>query len=316
MSWRGRSPSPSCAGRGERPADSEAAISIAALLPYVALAAAFVPYAAWLFGTWAALSLEHTLTCILTLPMAAGLAWIARDPDATAEPAKGLKWRVLLACGLALHGFALISGLSGLSGVGLPLALAGVLLRTHGEPSLERMALPIAFLVFLLPLPWLLHDAAALPAQQASATVAFLLLVLTPMDVMLQGIYVYTREFYVLVNDTCSGLSSACALVMLAMVAAQLRRLPMRRALILIGVVLPIGLLANGGRIAFLLFMGHHFGIEWASGLVHDGSALLFFACAYVALFWGARRLVDPPTHHSSPAMAASSAQENTSPAA
>ena len=286
------------------------------ILPFAAVAAVFSPYAAWLWRTWAALPLEHTLTCILTLPMAAGLAWIGRDPQATPDPATGRAWIGLLAAGLILHVVALLTGLSGLSGPGLPLALAGVLLRTRGPASLQRMALPLGFLIFLLPLPWLLHDAAALPAQQASATVAFLLLVLTPMDVMLQGIYVYTKEFYVLVNDTCSGLSSACALVMLAMVAGQLKRLPMRRALVLIAVVLPIGLLANGARIAFLLFMGHNFGIEWASGVVHDLSALIFFAGAYVSLFWGARRLALPLVDQASPAIAASTAQENASPAA
>lgn len=285
-------------------------------LPYAALAAAFTPYVAWLARTWRALPLEHTLTCILTLPMAAGLAWIARQPGADAQPSDDRAWIGLTGVGFALHALALATGLSGLSGVGFPLALAGVVLRTHGADTLQRMALPIAFLLFLLPLPWLLHDAAALPAQRASATVAFLLLVLTPMDVMLQGIYVYTKEFYVLVNDTCSGLSSACALVMLAMVVGQLKRLPMRRAVILIAVVLPIGLIANGGRIAFLLFMGHHFGIEWASGLMHDGSALIFFACAYVALFWGARRLARSEEVRISPPMAASTAHEKTSPTA
>jgi exosortase len=285
------------------------------LLPYVALAVAFLPYVVWQYRIWGRLPLEHTLTCILALPMAAGLAWIARDPEAVAAPDGGKAWRLMVIGGLFLHAVALLTGLSGLSGAGLPLALAGVVLRTEGTTCLQRMGLPIAFLVFLLPLPWLLHDAAALPAQQASATVAFLLLVLTPMDVMLQGIYVYTKEFYVLVNDTCSGLSSACALVMLAMVAAQLRRLSMKRAAILIVVVLPIGLVTNGARIAFLLFMGHYFGIEWASGPVHDGSALLFFSCAYVALFWGARRLALPADDLTSAAITASSTQEKTSPA-
>ncbi len=283
------------------------------LAPYAALAAAFLPYWIWLARAWAALSIEHTITCVLTLPMTAGLVWLARDPAASPEPAPRSAWMALVATGLTLHAAALVSGASGLSGIGLPIALAGVVLRVHGRKWLGRTWMPIAFLTFLLPLPWLLHDSLSYPAQRASAITAFLLASLSPLDAKLRGVYVYTDQFYVLVNDTCSGISSACALLMLALVAGQLKRLPLRPAMILIAVVLPIGLLANGGRIAFLLLMGHHWGLEGASALVHDLSALLFFAGAYVALFWGARTLA-PEVERVSEASTASTAQENASP--
>lgn len=284
-------------------------------LPYVVLGAVFAPYALWLVRTWHALPLEHTLTCSLALPMAAGLAWVGRDPGAVAHPAPGQWWAALLGGGLALHLVALGTGLFGLSGLGLPLALAGLVWRGRGVACLRRMLLPILFLVFVLPLPWMLQAQFALPSQRASAMMAYLLVRPTTLNVMLDGMYVYTPDFYVLVNDTCSGLSSACALLMLAIVVSQLRRLPPQRSALLLVGVLPVGLLANGARIAFLLVMGHTFGIEWAEGWVHDLSAVAFFGCAYAAMFWASRRLAQRGRRPRATPTTATTAHENTSPA-
>jgi len=119
------------------------------------------------------------------------------------------------------------------------------------------------------------------------------------------------------VDDTCSGLQSACALLMLALVAGHLRRVPPLRTLLLVAAVLPLGLLVNGARIAFLLLVGVFLGIEWAEGLTHDLSAVVFFAAAYVGIFWAARRLAAPRrADQAVTPMEAQTAQENTSPTA
>ena len=287
-------------------APRQALLATAALL-------AFAPYPVWLVRTWLDLDLEYTLTCLLALPAAAGLAWVSRRRWSRPGPPHPAGWW-LLGAALVVHAVALGIGPAALTGLALPLALVGAVAVVRGAEAASELALPASFLVFLLPIPWLLQPTCAIPAQQASAASAFALLLPTGLDVMLQGVYVYTPDYYIRVDDTCSGLHSACALLMFGIVLAQLLPLRVRGRLLLVALVLPVGLLANSSRVAFLLVMGHHFGKTAAVGIAHDLSTAAFFAAAYVLLFGLAKRLAQPEEAEASPANRTQTPQQNASP--
>lgn len=270
--------------------------------------AAFLPYIAWLLQTWASLHVEYTLTGLLAVPVAAGLAYLTKRRIPAAGPADPLGWWVLGAA----HGLNLVgtlTGLYGLSGLAFPPALLAVVALLRGRAMAKHLLMPTSFLLFLMPLPWLLRPALAVGAQEASAIVGYLLLLPTGLDVMLQGVYVYTPDYYVIVNDTCSGLQTACALLMYGIVIGHLLDVRGTRAAVLLLAVLPVGLLINGGRVAFLLVLGHKFGRGAAIGMVHDLSSVAFFAVAYWILYRLARRLLAR-----SEAIIAQTTQGSTSP--
>ena len=151
------------------------------------------------------------------------------------------------------------------------------------------------------------HKAAAedLPVDQWRETI----------DVMLSGVTVYTPEFYVRVDDTCSGLHSVASLLMLGVVAAHLFPMSGRRQALVLALVLPLGLLANALRIASLVPVGLVAGRGAAAGLWHDLSAVACFALAYAALFAFARRLARSAAAAQSPTSSAQTDHEKASPA-
>ncbi len=203
-----------------------------------------------------------------------------------------------------------------LCGLAVPVLVLGAVMVTLGARAARHLALPVLFLVFLLPLPWLLQASCAVPSQRASAAAAFALLWPTGLNVQILGVTVYTPDYYVIVNDTCSGLHSVCSLLMLGVVAAALFEMSAARQVLVLAVVLPLGLLVNAMRVAFLLLMGHFFGKPAATGLSHDLSAVVFFAVGYVVLFLLARRLSRRRTTTTSPASSTQSDQEKVSPSA
>jgi len=273
----------------------------------------FLPHGVWLVRTWQDLHLEHTLTSLLALPVAAGLVWLTRGRWQGSDEPADWGW-ALVAGALVGNEVGLLFPLPVLSGLALPVLLVGAVLVVRGPITARHVALPAAFLVFLLPLPWLLQASCALPSQQASAAAAFALLWSTGLDVLVSGVTVYTPEYYVIVNDTCSGLHSVCSLLMLGVVAAHVFEMSWARQGILLALVLPLGLLVNALRVAFLLLMGHFFGKPAATGLSHDLSAVIFFALGYVALFLLARRLSRRQTETPSASRSVQMAQDQASP--
>ena len=246
--------------------------------------------------------------------MAAGLAFLGRARWQTPpQPTQG-GWP-LVAGALLVHGAGMVLDLPVLSGLALPALAVGAVAVTRGTATARHLALPALFLVFLLPLPWLLQPTCALPAQRASATVAWALLLPTGLEPMLSGVTVYTPDFFVRVDDTCSGLHSVASLLMLGIVVAHIFPMSGRRQALVLALVLPIGLLANGLRIASLLQVGLSRGRDAAAGLWHDLSAVACFALGYAVLFLVARRLSRRQATTRSEAMSAQTAQEKASPA-
>ncbi len=249
------------------------------------------------------------------MPVAAGLAWLTRSRwQGPARPARG-GWN-LVAGALLATAAGTVAGLPVLPGLALPVFVVGVAAVSRGWRAARHLALPALFLVFLLPLPWLLQASCAVPSQRASAAAAFALLRPTGLDVAITGVTVYTPDYYVIVNDTCSGLHSVCSLLMLGIVAAHLFPMSAWRQALVLALVLPLGLLVNAVRVAFLLLMGHLFGKPAATGLSHDLSAVVLFALGYATLFLLARRLSRSRAASASPATTSQTAQEKASPSA
>ena len=91
-----------------------------------------------------------------------------------------------------------------------------------------------------------------------------------------------SSRYYVIVNETCSGVNLVMTLLMYTLVFgwfAQPRRLG---RFILICAVFPIAMVANGLRVTTIFLLGHYGGIESADGFWHTGSAYILF----IPVFW------------------------------
>lgn len=249
----------------------------------LAALAVFSPTLVWLYA-------EYT-TSIWRNPHGLFIAFFAvllarhrlrddRDPASAASP-----WGfALLVPGVALA--VLDAGIRShyLALFGLLLALPGVSLLLLGARRTRRIAFPLAFCLFLLPLPDGLGDPAFLPTLSAE---------LGSRIVQAAGIPVVRSEanvelangMVIGVSQNCSGLSifySGCALAVLCLATTRswLRRLALLAA--------PYGLalLGNGLRVAILLLIAQSVGLEWKYTTPLHGLLGTFVYLSVMAGIW------------------------------
>ncbi|MCX5770569.1 MAG: exosortase/archaeosortase family protein [Candidatus Hydrogenedentes bacterium] len=161
--------------------------------------------------------------------------------------------------------------------------LVGVLLVLVGRRHVEAMAFPLAFLVFMMPIPSSLTQSIAFKIKILATEGAVFLANLVSLPMLRQGSYIHFKDDHLLIGEVCGGLRSLIALLALGALLAHLSK---SRAWARIGLFLmsvPVAIGANIFRIFFLCVVGYAFGSARAGGWVHGVSGILIFVVAFAA---------------------------------
>jgi exosortase len=203
-------------------------------------------------------------------------------------PRLGPLW-VLAAAGVESLGVLADAGT--IAGLGVPLLFAATAHALGGERLLRALALPIAFLVFMIPPPGFLLDGAlfALKTMVIEASVALLLW--GGASVATEGSRLFVPGHELFVANACSGLRSIVTLFPLAVVVATFAtRGVWRRAAVVVSVV-PLAVIGNIARVIVTVLLVTRFGAGWAEGWLHDSFGFATFGLGAVALVGVARAL-------------------------
>lgn len=255
------------------------------------LGVAFLPVPLWIVETWLGGLLGGAAAGLLTPPICLLLAWLATRrpqwraaeamPDrAGAEPALIV---IVLAQIAVLAGAATRWDLLLFSGVLLPVATWAWLWGALGWGRAQALTFPVAFLGFALPWEYFLRDGLDAPLQGWTADIALWALRLAgyPMRYWTADT-IYSPAFYVIVNETCSGMNMLMTLSMYTLIYGWLVQPRMANRLVLLALVFPLAMLANGARVAVIYLLGHYGGVPAAEGFWHTGSAYVIF----LPVFW------------------------------
>jgi exosortase B len=196
------------------------------------------------------------------------------------------------AAAAALFGFGLLCYASGRSqsffqleiGSQIPL-LAGVVWLTLGRDALRRLAVPIAFTIFLVPVPGTLLDQLLLPLKQWVSAIADNGLHALGYPIARNGVVLMIGRYDLLIADACSGLNSMVALSGLGLIYAYIagRRSRGHNAFLLLS-VLPVAFVANVIRVIALLLITYYYG-DTAGRAFHSSAAWLEIALAFSGFF-------------------------------
>ena len=154
-----------------------------------------------------------------------------------------------------------------------------------GSRWMAAAAFPIAFLVFMVPLPdraviWL-EDALVL----ASADVSAWMIEVTGTPLIRDGT-VFTLPTIVLeVARECSGIRSTWVLFITSLVASQMFLTSRWRQLLLVAFVIPLGIVRNGFRILTIALLCVNVGPHMVDSVIHHRGGPIFFALSLVPLF-------------------------------
>jgi exosortase C (VPDSG-CTERM-specific) len=153
-----------------------------------------------------------------------------------------------------------------------------------GRDWMRAAAFPLAYLIFIIPMPDAMTDALESASKYASAEVANAFFHLSGTPFLRQGLVFQLSNITIEVAQECSGIRSSWVLLMTSILAANLfLKTPWRR-FALVAFVIPLAIVRNGFRILVIGLLCVNFGPQMIHSLIHRRGGPLFFTLSLVPL--------------------------------
>ncbi len=268
------------------------ALLAAALQPRMAWLVALAGFAAMYLPVywWAANGIWQTddqAHGMIVLVVTIGLIWWQRKTifDAPARPAPLAGWASFVS-GLLLFIVGRALDISILTlGSQIPVLL-GVLLILGGWPAVRAGWFPLAYIVFMIPLPGPLVDAMTGPLKQWISIIATNVLYAAGYPIARDGVILTIGQYQLLVADACSGLNSMFSLSALGLLYMYIsaRASGLHNAIMLAS-ILPIAFAANIVRVMLLILITYHLGDAAGQGFLHGAAGIVLMIVSLLILF-------------------------------
>lgn len=154
-----------------------------------------------------------------------------------------------------------------------------------GAPFLRVAAFPVAFLIFLVPMPTVVEHGLERFSQLYSADAFHLLMKLSGTPVFREGTTFMMPGLEIEVAPQCSGLRSSFVLFITGLLLGQLCLRSVWGRIVLTAATIPLGLLRNGARIFTISMLTMHYDPEIINGPVHSQGGPPFFVASLVPLY-------------------------------
>jgi exosortase len=255
---------------------------LAMTVVFVGLMAAYGHVLERLARDWA--SNDNYSHGFLIIPIAIYLVWERRERlMATPRRPSNTGLAVLLIGMGALAGGILGAELF-VARSSLIVVLAGITLFLGGFGHLRILAFPLAFLILMIPIPMIVFNQIAFPLQLLASRFGETALWLIDIPVLRQGNIITLANTTLEVAEACSGIRSLVSLLTLSTVYAYFTEHRRSVQLLLIAATVPIAVITNGMRVAFIGLAAYYRGPEAAEGAFHTVSGWLVFVLAFATL--------------------------------
>jgi len=243
-----------------------------------ALGAIYAPVVGAMAVEWTTYpSLSHGFAVPL---VSAYLIWRRRDSIAAEPLGSASAGLTVLAVALALLAAGVLTGESFASRLSLPVALLGMMLYLAG-PRVTRLVWPgIAYLVFMIPFPYVLLRAVAFQSRLLEAEVTGRILHWLGVPVTQQGVMLHLPSMTLEVADDCSAVRAIPALVALGVAYAHLQPGAVWTRVTLAVSAAPLGLVANLVRLVLTVLGAYHVGPATLTSSFHRLSGTAVFVAA------------------------------------
>jgi exosortase len=200
---------------------------------------------------------------------------------------QGRRWGLaVVAVGVALHMTGEFFFIDWLSEISFLIALAGLSLCVGGW-QLIRLAWPsIAYLVFMLPLPYFVEVGLANQLQRVATVACTYLLQMLGLTASAQGNIIELNNGPIFVAEACSGLGMMVTFFALATAVAIVIKRPLLDKLVVFFSAVPVAMVANIVRIVATGILFETIGPQVGHVLYHDVTGLLVMMPVALALIW------------------------------
>lgn len=162
--------------------------------------------------------------------------------------------------------------------------LAGVTLFWFGREVLKGMSLPLGYLIFMVPIPYIIYDMVAFPLKLFVTKVSVAFLKLVGVVVMREGNIIMFTSTTFEVADACSGIRSLISLLAIAVAYAFVIKTSNLRRWIIIISAIPIAVATNALRVIVTGILAQWWGAGAAEGFFHEFAGMAVFLLAMVIL--------------------------------
>jgi exosortase D (VPLPA-CTERM-specific) len=231
------------------------------------------------------------------IPLVTGfLLWQRRRRILAARTAGSWAGVGLVASGLLILVLAWMALMQMPQALALLVVLAGLGLAALGWRAMRLVWLPLAFLLFALPVPGTAYLVLSTKLQLLSSEIGAWILQALGISVLLDGNVIDLGVYRMQVAEACSGLRYLFPLSAFGFLCAWLYRAPFWAKAAVFLATAPITVLTNSARIALTGILIQYGSQELAEGFLHLFEGWLIFLvalAALLALMWGLAKLRD-----------------------
>ncbi len=224
------------------------------------------------------------------IPLVSGyLLWTKRHQlrDITLKSSGWGFW--LLGLGLLLYAMGYSGNEPFTLRLSLVVTLLGVIHLYGGGELLRRVFFPVAYLVLMIPLPYVLYKTIAFYLRLLHAELSVEIIQWLGIPVFQESYFLYLPHIVLEVADVCSGLLSLMSLLAIGIFYAYFTQKGWICRLVLCLAVIPIVIFSNLVRITLTAILVYHFGPGMLENFFHQfhGTVIFLLSLSLLVAFGG-----------------------------
>jgi len=245
---------------------------------------AYAPAFRWMWDRWWERDSYYSHGILIPF-VTAFLIWQIKDEIAKIKPKESSWGLPLIVAGVLVHLAASLFRVYFVSAFSMLVVLIGLVLYFFGAEFFKKIAFPVLFLLFMIPLPWVVIANLSFKLKLFAAELSLHVIRGIGIQAIRDGSVIMMPHAHVIVEDVCSGLRSLISLMALGTIFAYWFKGAMWKRILIFLFTIPIAIITNMCRVVILSVISEVWGTQYADGFVHDATGMLVFVIAFVLLY-------------------------------
>ena len=145
-----------------------------------------------------------------------------------------------------------------------------------GKKAAIKLVFPIAYTIFMIPMPVTLYDWLTFPFKKMATIIAVAVISAFSVPVYREGNVIHLSKATLEIANACSGLNTMIAVLALGVVWSYFMLHVRWKQIVFVFMLLPIAIIANAVRIITTAFIANFYSEKITQGLLHEFSGAVF----------------------------------------